>query len=524
MADEMYGDGGVSYAEKVFADQRERNRREAKKQEDFAKKLQLFDIGLRGVNFLINQRADNLEDKQIPAITAYKNFLESSSSMKNNLDEYNKSIDKDDYIYNYLVDEYKKEAANSFSELEPTSYNYFIRDEARKKVPLIKTQWDSLYKELADLPTFEEFTTNYTKYQRKQNPRSIFGAAGKTLKNLFKKETPASIKLKDELAKDAAFNSIEYMEIKEAKEAIDLYEKSGVDTFGVMERLRKEIGPTHKMIGTPITTSNTSKDDTYTKTEEFLTFLTTEIDKKGDNVVKRIKISEDISLNENAVLSIDDTKKLLENVKDKYRDDVLKILQGGGTRNLAANQGEAFNYIYNNPSEILKIDFEETENARKVFKELYSSFISTYQIDGTAVARPVRFSNLEYGYELKFGFADDMKKKGKDFETMFAEFLQKGNVTFSRINTTKLSSLFTNEEDAKVVNDIILNSTNQNSFFTMFEKEILDLSLKQGPQLVAENVNLNNLFSKEIKSYLPTKVELYYDIENQEFSVKVLEN
>ena len=58
----------------------------------------------------------------------------------------------------------------------------------------------------------------------------------------------------------------------------------------------------------------------------------------------------------------------------------------------------------------------------------------------------------------------------------------------------------------------------------MFEKEIMDLSLKQGPQLVAENVNLNNLFSKEIKSYLPTKVELYYDIENQEFSVKVLEN
>ena len=54
MADEMYGDGGVSYAEKVFADQRERNRREAKKQEDFAKKLQLFDIGLRGVNFLIH--------------------------------------------------------------------------------------------------------------------------------------------------------------------------------------------------------------------------------------------------------------------------------------------------------------------------------------------------------------------------------------------------------------------------------------------------------------------------------------
>ena len=126
MADEMYGDGGVSYAEKVFADQRERNRREAKKQEDFAKKLKLYDIGLRGVNFLINQRADNLEAKQIPALTAYKNFLESSSNMKNSLDEYNKSIDKDDYIYNYLVDEYKKEAENSFSELDLSSGEFLL--------------------------------------------------------------------------------------------------------------------------------------------------------------------------------------------------------------------------------------------------------------------------------------------------------------------------------------------------------------------------------------------------------------
>ena len=71
MSEEMYGDGGVDYAEKIFAEQRERNRVEAKKQEDFAKKLQLFDIGLRGVNFLINQRADNLEAKQISARGVY---------------------------------------------------------------------------------------------------------------------------------------------------------------------------------------------------------------------------------------------------------------------------------------------------------------------------------------------------------------------------------------------------------------------------------------------------------------------
>ena len=36
MADEMYGDGGVSYAEKAFAESRERKRIEAKRQEDLS--------------------------------------------------------------------------------------------------------------------------------------------------------------------------------------------------------------------------------------------------------------------------------------------------------------------------------------------------------------------------------------------------------------------------------------------------------------------------------------------------------
>ena len=104
MADEMYGDGGVDFAKQTFAESRERKRIEAKRAEDFSKKLQLLDIGIRGVNFLINQRADNLETKQIPALAAYKNLLTSADASKKLLNTYQNAPDKNAFVSKYIYD------------------------------------------------------------------------------------------------------------------------------------------------------------------------------------------------------------------------------------------------------------------------------------------------------------------------------------------------------------------------------------------------------------------------------------
>ena len=51
MADEMYGDGGVDFAKQTFAESRERKRIEAKRAEDFSKKLQLLDTTFLEISF-----------------------------------------------------------------------------------------------------------------------------------------------------------------------------------------------------------------------------------------------------------------------------------------------------------------------------------------------------------------------------------------------------------------------------------------------------------------------------------------
>ena len=74
MADEMYGDGGVAFGEQVFQESRERRAKTIKDQEDFAKKLLIADTAVKGINFLINQRADNLDANNAPAKAAYMNY------------------------------------------------------------------------------------------------------------------------------------------------------------------------------------------------------------------------------------------------------------------------------------------------------------------------------------------------------------------------------------------------------------------------------------------------------------------
>ena len=138
MADEMYGDGGVDFAKQTFAESRERNRIEAKRAEDFSKKLQLLDIGIRGVNFLINQSADNLETKQIPAVAAYKNLLTSADASKKLLNTYQNAPDKNAFVSKYIYDNSLQTVLDTYGYLDENSYYHKLSD--CKVIPIFDKQ------------------------------------------------------------------------------------------------------------------------------------------------------------------------------------------------------------------------------------------------------------------------------------------------------------------------------------------------------------------------------------------------
>ena len=241
MSEEMYGDGGVDYAEKIFAEQRERNRVEAKKQEDFAKKLQLFDIGLRGVNFLINQRADNLEAKQIPALTAYRNTLETLNKTKDTLTKYKNSPNKSSYISDYIYNNSINNILSTYNYLDEKDVQREVRNYANNQAKILEPEFDRMYEELSDIPDFETFQNQYAKYAKRQTPRNLFSLTAKALKNLFKSETANSLKVKSERAKDAIFNTDLFNNIQGAKKAVEEFYDKGFNVTDMITNIENAV-------------------------------------------------------------------------------------------------------------------------------------------------------------------------------------------------------------------------------------------------------------------------------------------
>ena len=220
MADEMYGDGGVDFAKQLYQEQRNRKEETAREQEKFAKKLLIADTAVKGINFLINQRADTLDANNAPAKAAYKNYLKGVEDKQIVLKDYNNSDNKQRYIENYIVSQTEEDIKKEFSTVNETLLDGFIRKNARNKAKLLVPDFDRMYKELSEVVSFDDYVKNYDVISKKENPRSIFGAATKSIKNIFKAETPDSIVAKEKKSKDLIYGSPIYNDIQEYKEAV----------------------------------------------------------------------------------------------------------------------------------------------------------------------------------------------------------------------------------------------------------------------------------------------------------------
>ena len=98
-----YDDDGIEFAQQQFSRARDYKEEQAKKQEKFAKKLQMANLAVTGLNFAINQKADALELAQAPKRAAYLSTLESAKSFRAGEDERRKSGQS---VEGYLTNKY----------------------------------------------------------------------------------------------------------------------------------------------------------------------------------------------------------------------------------------------------------------------------------------------------------------------------------------------------------------------------------------------------------------------------------
>ena len=236
-------DSQIDFIQKQFDDAQKRGEKRGKRMVREALKTQaiggFLNLGIRGINNVLNRKADELHMQQVPQLARYQQYINDYSKTMNMLDPYlSRGGAIQDNVRDYLYDSYVAEAGEKFTEYEPGSYTDFLFKKAQENsltlTPIIQT----LRQEGADVGSLENFTNNYARYANHATPRTIGGAIVKTVKDFFNRNNEETIKYNDEKAKDALYNTPLFNEITELGNAVRAYGAQGNGVSDVIRDLQ----------------------------------------------------------------------------------------------------------------------------------------------------------------------------------------------------------------------------------------------------------------------------------------------
>ena len=236
-------DSQIDFIQKQFDDAQKRGEKRGKRMVREALKTQaiggFLNLGIRGINNVLNRKADELHMQQVPQLARYQQYINDYSKTMNMLDPYlSRGGAIQDNVRDYLYDSYVAEAGEKFTEYEPGSYTDFLFKKAQENsltlTPIIQT----LRQEGADVGSLENFTNNYARYANHATPRTIGGAIVKTVKDFFNRNNEETIKYNDEKAKDALYNTPLFNEITELGNAVRAYGAQGNGVSAVIRDLQ----------------------------------------------------------------------------------------------------------------------------------------------------------------------------------------------------------------------------------------------------------------------------------------------
>ena len=238
-------DSQIDFIQKQFDDAQKRGEKRGKRMAREALKTQaiggFLNLGIRGINNVLNRKADELHMQQVPQLARYQQYINDYSKTMNMLDPYlSRGGAIQDNVRDYLYDSYVAEAGEKFTEYEPGSYTDFLFKKAQENsltlTPIIQT----LRQEGADVGSLENFTNNYARYANHATPRTIGGAIVKTVKDFFNRNNEETIKYNDEKAKNALYNTPLFNEITELGNAVRAYGAQGNGVVDVMTALNEK--------------------------------------------------------------------------------------------------------------------------------------------------------------------------------------------------------------------------------------------------------------------------------------------
>jgi hypothetical protein len=510
-------EGDVKFAQTQIDTARTYREKEAKKQESFSKKLQGVNLLAQGANYLINQRADALEQNQAFKKASYETMMKRAETVRaQDAERVKAGTSQLDYltnnIYNQLITQIETDSPLADISLAKRAFRKEAQTLAQTKLADYKTMIDTAN----NFGSFEDFEADYGKASG--IPRSIFGWMTSGVKNVVRGETPESIKYKAEKEKDALYGTGLFDKFKNLEKSFTAYDARTNSPLNVEEILKKaEIDSLIKgklfPEGVKIITDTRSERGTTTSTD---ILILPRFDKNTGEIVSNpatnITLNTTVTRDKDGYLNADDINKLLDRVKPEAREKINNLLYVGGVPKIE-NADAAIQFMNANPN-ILAVDWTDEQNITKAFPGWYSTKIK----HAGFVNEDGKWQSISKQNTVTKEWEIDPDYRVKAVELKLDEKSAFENFRAMGTSATIGSSSYSNSEEALTLGKLIddgykdittgltqqastaWNNIQQNDWYDIFQKQIDEgkEAFENDPQYritkLAENIDFTTLF------------------------------
>ena len=510
-------EGDVKFAQTQIDTARTYREKEAKKQESFSKKLQGVNLLAQGANYLINQRADALEQNQAFKKASYETMMKRAETVRaQDAERVKAGTSQLDYltnnIYNQLITQIETDSPLADISLAKRAFRKEAQTLAQAKLADYKTMIDTAN----NFGSFEDFEADYGKASG--IPRSIFGWMTSGVKNVVRGETPESIKYKAEKEKDALYGTGLFDKFKNLEKSFTAYDARTNSPLNVEEILKKaEIDSLIKgkifPEGVKVITDTSSARGTTTSKD---ILIIPRFDKNTGEIVSNpatnITLNTTVTRDKDGYLNADDINKLLDRVKPEAREEINNLLYVGGVPKIE-NADAAIRFMNANPN-TLAVDWTDEQNITKAFPGWYSTKIKYAGF----VNEDNKWQSISNQNKVTKEWEIDPAYRVKAVELKLDEKSAFENFRAMGTSATIGSSSYSNSEEALTLGKLIddgykdittgltqqastaWNNIQQNDWYDIFQKQIDEgkEAFENDPQYritkLAENIDFTTLF------------------------------
>ena len=534
-------EGDVKFAQTQIDTSRAYKEKQAKKQESFSKKLQGVNILAKGANYLINQRADALEQNQCVKKASYETMMKRAEAVRlQDAERLKTGTSQLDYltnnIYTKLITQLETDMPLADINLAKVAFRKEAQTLAKTKLPSYKEMIDTAN----NFGSFEDFEKDYGKASG--IPRSIFGFMTSGVKNIVRGETPESIEYKAKKEKDALYGTGLFKKFENLEQSFKNYDASTNSSLNVAEILEK--AEKDSLIKGQIFTPGVKIVNNSTEDRGVITTVSTLLvprrDYKTGEIVSNkntnITLNTSVKRTKDGYIDTDAIQKILDQVKPESQQELSDIIYKGGDPSIE-NADAAIQWMARNPA-MMAIDWTDQNNKAKAFpvwysnKVKYAGFVND-EGNFVSISRQTATKGI---FEIDPDYQDKAVELGYDESSAYDTFAEMGDAALVGVSS------YANANQALTLGSLIdddyqdittgltqpqakaYSAVQQTDWYTVFQKQIdagkgaYEKDPSKRMTLLSDSLDLSMIFPS--LDFLSGEYSIYRDNETTNILIK----